>query len=433
VALAISAAVKLILLAVLLVACGSDPDPAGADGGPLPEPGTPILERASRGTHACQVVDAPAEVAGNTSGSAIAEVGDAPLVARASWGLVGDDEYRSILAVTPATFSPMGLGAEAYRTTALESLRLPALAAAGDGALLAWVEGDQSSRLMLARLDAGGDLVGSEAPLAEANGAVAVAIASDGSGARVAWIDSALHVQLVGADGAPAGDPVTLRTAPMNAAALAPTGDGGTAVVWTEMQSEAGAYLALLDAGGAVTAGPWRISGALPDYTFVGAPAVIAIGDELLVAWTEQYWREDIDGDPETWDPEGHAVVRVARVAGDGTQVMALERLQSSEDEIIHIQPAFVAVDDGAVALSWSRGTFIPVCAGCVSDNTRRLVLLEPRDLVPLGEPVEMEGVTGFSTAAMIRSGGDLVHLLGLDYHAISNVALARTRCGPAS
>jgi hypothetical protein len=420
-------------LAVLLAACGSDPDPAGPDGGtdPIPQPGTPILERTSRGTHACHVLDAPDEVAGNTAGSAIALVGDTPLVARASWGLVGDDEYRSILAVAPATFSPMALGEEAFRTTALESLRLPAMAATGEGALLAWVEGDADPHLMLGRLDAAGAIVGSPSPIAATSGAVSVAMAADGS--SVQWIDAALHVQRIAGDGTPRGDAVTVRTAPVNGGALASTGDGGTAVVWTEIQPEAGVYLAMLDAAGAVTVGPWRISGALPDDTMVGGPAVIATGDQLLVAWTEQYYREDTDGDPDTWDPDGHAVVRVARVAGDGSEVIALERLQSSEDEIIHIQPAFIAIDEGAVALSWSRGTFIPVCAGCVSDNRRRLVLLEPHDLVPLGEVVEMEGVTGFSTATMIAAGADLVHLLGLDYHAISNVALARTTCGPAS
>lgn len=430
--------VKLALALVLAsTACGSDPDrdPGGPDGGtdPIPEPGTPIVERPSRDTHACEVVDAPDEVAGDTHGSAIAQVGDAPLVVRAGWGLVGDDDYRAILAVTPASFSPMALGAEAYRTTAPDTLRLPALAAAGDGALLAWVAGDWNQQLMLARLDAAGDIVGSAAPLADADGAVSVAIASDEASSRVLWVDSALHVQRVGSDGAPHGDAVTVRTAPMSGAALAPAADGGTIVVWTELQEEAGAYLALLDGDGALTAGPLRVSGALPEFTFVDAPSVITAGDELLVAWGEHYWREDIDGDPGTWDPDGHAVIRVARVSGDGGRVLALERLQANEDEIIHIQPALTAIDDGVVALSWSRGTFIPVCAGCVSDNTRRLLLLEPHDLVPLGAVVEMEGVTGFSTAAMIASAGHLVHLLGLDYHAISNVALARTRCGPAS
>jgi len=433
------AGVKLALaLALALVACGSDadPDPGEADGGTdpdLPPPGTPILERASRDTHSCEVVDQPAEVAGDTHGSAIAQVGDGPLVVRAGWGLVGDDDYRAILAVTPATFSPMALGAEAYRTTAPDTLRLPALAAAGDGALLAWIAGDWNQKLMVARLDAAGHIVGSAAPLADADGAVSVAIDSDEASGRVLWADAALHLQRVTSDGAPRGDAVTIRTAPMSGAVLAPGADGGTVVVWTELEADAGVYLALLDGDGALTAGPLRVSGALPEFTFVAAPAVIAAGDELLVAWSEAYWREDVDGDPGTWDPDGHSVVRVARVSGDGRRVLALERLQAIEDEIIHIQPAFTTIDDGVVALSWSRGTFIAVCAGCVSDNTRRLVLLDPHDLVPLGAVVEMEGVTGFSTAAMIASAGHLVHLLGLDYHAISNVALARTRCGPAS
>jgi hypothetical protein len=439
VSLAMRGGVKLapVLALALSLACGGDDDPSRPDGGsnPLPEPGTPILERTSLATHECQVLNEPDEVAGNTLGSAIAPVGETSLVARASFGPTGNgDEYAFILAVAPASFSPMGLGDEAYRTTALELMRLPALTAAGDGALLAWVAGDQGARIMLAALDAAGDVVDPAAPIAEtgaAFGVVALALASAGSTVRILWADSSLHVQLAGVDGALRGDAVTVRTAPMTGAALAPAGEDGTAVVWTESQEDAGVYLALLDGDGAVTAGPLNVSGGLPELTFVDAPAVIAAGDDLLVAWSEHYLDEDQDGDPGTWDPEGNAVIRVARVAADAQRVLALERLQAPEKEIIHIQPAFAAIDDGAVALSWSRGTIIYVCGGCVSDNKRRLVLIEPRDLVPLGDVVEMEGETGFSTAAMIRSAGDLVHLLGLDYHAISNVALARTHCAP--
>lgn len=424
----------LALSVTLVLACGGDADPSGPDGGdgPIPEPGTPILERESPGTHQCEVLDEPAEVAGNTLGSAIAMVGDRPLVARASFGLVGDGEYRSILGVTPASFSPMALGAEAYRTTAVAVLRLPALTAAGDGAALAWVEGDQSERVVLARLDGAGDIVGSAAPIAEADGAVvALSVAATGSGTQVLWVDSALHVQAFGGDGQPLGDAALVRTAPMNGALLAPAGDG-TVAVWTQREEDAGVYLALLDPSGAVTAGPLRVSPELPELTFVDAPAVVAAGDELVVAWSEHFWQEDTDGDPGTFDPHGHASIRVARVDRAGSRVLAFERLQAVEEEIIHIHPALTAVDD-AVALSWSRGTFIPVCGGCISDNTRHLVLLEPRDLVPLGEVVEMVGVTGFSSATMIAAGGDLAHLLGLDYHAISNLALARTTCSPSS
>ena len=421
-------------LALLLAGCGSgDRDPSVPDGGTdLPPEGTPILERESRASHACQVLDEPAEVAGSILGAAIAEVGGAPLVARASYGPIGGDDYSFILGVTPATFSPLGLGDEAFRITAPGSLRQPALAAAGDGAVLAWVEGDQDQRLLRARLDASGQIVGSAATLAEADAyVVALSVASAGSATQVLWIDSALRVQAFDGDGEPLSDATAVRTAPMTGGVLAPAGDG-TVAVWTEREADAGVYLALLDRSGAVTAGPLRVSGPLPELTWVDAPSVIAAGDELLVAWSEHFRDDDVDGNPGSFDPRGHSEIRVARVSGDGERVLALERLQAPEEEIINIHPALTAID-GAVALSWSRGTFIAVCGGCISDNTRRLVLLDPGDLVPLADLVEMVGPSGFSAAAMIASSGDLAHLLGLDYHAISTTALARTTCTRAN
>ncbi|HUS68815.1 MAG TPA: hypothetical protein VMZ28_29970 [Kofleriaceae bacterium] len=418
-------------LALLLAACGGgdDDEPGGPDGGgddpSIPEPGTPILDRESPGTHACEVLDAPAEVAGSTLGAAIAVVDGAPLVARTSYGPLGDDEFGHILGVTPASFSPMGLGEEAYRKTQLATLRLPALAASGDGAVLAWAEGDyqEDQSIFLARLDAAGDVIG--APQSITAGGTVVTVAA--TAGQVAWVDDALHVQPLD-DGAPDGDASLVRTARMNGAALAPAGDG-LALVWTEVEGDPGVHLALLDASGAVTAGPLRVSGALPELTFVDAPAVIAAGDELLVAWSEHFWDEDTDGHPETFDPRGHSIIRVARVSGDGERVLAFEGVQAVEDDIIHLHPAFAAQEGGAVALSWSRGTFIPVCGGCISDNTRLMIVLEPHDLVPLSGPIEMEGPSGFSSATMTAVGDDLVHLLGLDYHAISTTALARTRC----
>lgn len=418
-------------LALLLAACGGggDDDGAGPDAGDdpsIPDPGTPILDRESPGTHACEVLDAPAEVAGSTLGAAIAAVDGAPLVARTSYGPLGDDEFGHILGVTPASFSPMGLGDEAYRKTQLATLRVPALAASGDGAVLAWAEGDyqEVQNIFVARLDAAGDVVGAPQSIAASGPVVTVAATAE----QVAWVDDALRVQRLDADGAPAGDVALVRTATIGGAAMAPI-EGGTAIAWTQPQEDGGTYLALLDDSGAVTAGPLRVSGALPELTFVDAPAVIAAGDELVVAWSEHLWDEDPDGHPETFDPRGHSIIRVARVSGDGERVLAFEGLQAVEDDIIHLHPAFAAQEGGAVALSWSRGTFIPVCGGCISDNIRHMIVLEPHDLVPLSEPIEMEGPSGFSSATMVAVGDDVAHLLGLDYHAISTTALARTTC----
>lgn len=419
-----------VILAVIAAACGGEAEPSGPDGGgdPTPEPGTPILERESLDSHACEVLDEPAEVVGNTLGSSIALAGGAPLVARASYGPVGDDEYGHILAVTPVTFDPMGIGDEAFRTTALGLLRLPALTAAGDGAALAWAEGDPDQHIMVARLDATGDVVGSAASIAQTDGfAVSISTAATSSGTQVLWADSALHLQSFDSDGAPLGEPTLVRAAPVSGAVLAPAGDG-TVAVWSELEEDAGVYLARLDAAGAITAGPLRVSGALPEHTWADFPAVGVVDDEILVAWSERFWRDDTDGNLSTFDPVGHATIRVARVDGDGERVLAFERLQAVEEEMIHIHPALTVLDD-AVALSWSRGTFIPVCGGCISDNTRHLVLLDPGDLVPRSDVLEMVGVSGFSSATMIATGTDLAHVLGLDYHAISTLALARTTC----
>ena len=250
---------------------------------------------------------------------------------------------------------------------------------------------------------------------------------ASGSSTQIVWFDSALRVRLSAATGLRKARPPRSAPPPRPAPPWRAT-DGGTVVVWTEGEPDAGVYLALLDAAGAVTAGPLQVSAALPAHTFVDLPAVVAVEGELLVAWREHLWEEDPDGDPGTWDPRGHAVIKVARVDGGGERVLARERLQAVEEEIVHLQPALVALD-GAVALSWSRGMFISVCGGCISDYKRRLVLLEPRELVPLGEVIEMVGVTGFSRATMIEVAGDLAHVLGLDYHAINNLALARTTC----
>jgi hypothetical protein len=50
-------------------------------------------------------------------------------------------------------------------------------------------------------------------------------------------------------------------------------------------------------------------------------------------------------------------------------------------------------------------------------------------DLVPLGDVVEIIGPSGFSTADQAGNGGEIAFVLGVDYHAISNLAVARIHC----
>lgn len=411
-------------LACLLVACGDD-DGAGpfvGDDPSIPQPGTPILDRDSTKTYACEVLDAPVEIAGGSQNVAIAAVNGAPLVAHSGWETLEGGESTSVLAVTPATFSPPGLGDEIYRTTSSDVLYSQDLAAFDGGALLAWaVSGEVEQRIMLVKLDSAGDAVGAPVAVAPMSSGLPLQIVAWENGAQL-LSGQTLHV--INGQGAPVADTVALTDARISGAALARI-DGGTAAVWTTFEGDIGVYLDLLDESGAVANGPLRISHRLPAYTSVSSPAVIAADDEILVAWTEAF-RQEFEEGKGAW---GHSIVRVARVSGDGERVLAFESLQAVEEGIIHLQPAFVALGD-AVLLTWSRGTFIPICGGCRADNTRRLIVLEPHDLVSRSESIEMEGeITGFSDADMAEVGDVLVHLLTLDFHALSSLALARTRC----
>ena len=138
-------------VAFLLFACGDDDggrsDPDGGNQ-PDPETGTPILERTSLAPTRARSPSSRTRWRATRSGRRSRWSTARPLVARASFGPIGGDDYGSILAVMPASFAPVGLGDEAYRTTALEPLRFPAMAASGDGAAIAWVAGDQSDRVV---------------------------------------------------------------------------------------------------------------------------------------------------------------------------------------------------------------------------------------------------------------------------------------------
>ncbi len=164
-------------------------------------------------------------------------------------------------------------------------------------------------------------------------------------------------------------------------------------------------------AGRARSASSWRddCSGARRAIQFT-----TVIGDELVVAWTESYRSDDYD------DPEGgYALVRLARVSGDGELLGPPERLQAAEAGIVSALSSLLLMD-GAIAIAWSRETFIPACGGCISDATIRVILLDPVDLVPVSDAVELVGPSGLKSAPMVGADdGDVAFFLTVDYHAL--------------
>jgi hypothetical protein len=304
----------------------------------------------------------------------------------------------------------------------------PALIAGDDSLGLSWVASSATQAgqvLRFAVLDGEGELAGGPVTVDGADNDVSIlthAQAVTDDGFALLWSDdAALRFVALDESGAAAGQPVVVRSAQVLSARLVRHGDG-FAAVWIE---ESGLHLGLLDGGGAPRAEPELLAGPGREGTSLAEPFVAVVGDELVVAWTESYRSDDYN------DPEGgHALVRLARVGGGGELLGPIERLQAAEDGIVSALSSLLPMDGATLAVAWSRETYIPICGGCVSDATIRVILLDPVDLVPVSDVVELVGPSGIKGAPMVGSDdGAVAFFLTVDYHALVDLAAAAIRC----
>ena len=106
-------------------------------------------------------------------------------------------------------------------------------------------------------------------------------------------------------------------------------------------------------------------------------------------------------------------------------------RLQDPEPGIVNVNPTVLPVP-GGIALSWARGDFIAICGGCITDYRMHLVLLDPTDLAPVSNFVEVEGPAGLRSAPITSVDGTAIaYLLAIDRHARFDLAAAMVRCEP--
>ena len=111
----------------------------------------------------------------------------------------------------------------------------------------------------------------------------------------------------------------------------------------------------------------------------------------------------------------------------------SVRRVQAAEPTIVNVNPTLWS-GPGALALSWSRGHYINVCGGCVTDNTMQFVALDPADLAPISDVVEITADAGLRSAPIVSADGDdFAYLMAIDRHATFDLASALVRCGPAS
>lgn len=395
----------------------------GGDGEPEPpDEGPPILDRAPRLGHTCAVESDVAVVAQNRgrTGIALARAAGRTFAASATSAI----EAQVGLVVSELLFDPVELAPPAHDVLGSEFPRLPALVAR-DGALgLSWIDSSTDAdgqQLSFAVLDSAGELTAGPTAVTT-DGAIlfhAAAAGADGF-ALLLRDDGGLRFLQLDDNGAPVGEPVQISTGDTSSAHLARHRDG-FAAAWVE---NGGVHLAVLDRSGTPLGQLALLSAAPREGEALRDPFVAAAGDELVVAWTESHRKE------EGFDPlDGRAVVRLARVNGNGDPLGPAERLQDPEDGIESVLSSLLPVD-GALAVAWSRGTYIPICGGCVSDSTMRFVLLDPVDRVPVSDQVELIGPSGLAGAPMVGGeGGDVDFFLTVDYHALADLAAAKIGC----
>lgn len=410
------------LFLITLAACGGS---SGSSESEPPEEGTPVLDRSPRPSHAC-AIDREAAVVSESEQQGVGALGRTEEGYFAARSGSDPDTFESIIAVSELGFDPVELAPPQVQMPGAGFLARPALVA-GDGTLgLSWINDAATTagnELRFAVLDGAGELVTDTVTITGAEeGMIRThAQAARADGFAILWSgDVGLRFLALDESGEAAGDPVTVRSGEVIFARLVRFSDG-FAAVWIE---ESGVHLALLDDGGAPRIEPERLAGPGSEGTYLTDPFVVAVDDELVVAWTERYASTDHD------DPMGgHALVRLARVSGDGELLGSVERLQAAEDGIVSAFSSLLPID-GTVAVAWSRETYIPICSGCISDATIRFILLDPVDLVPVSDPVELVGPSGLKSAPMVGAdNGDVAFFLTVDYHALADLAAAKIRC----
>jgi hypothetical protein len=153
--------------------------------------------------------------------------------------------------------------------------------------------------------------------------------------------------------------------------------------------------------------------------------ALLALGDDLLVGWVESQ-----PGDYQT-NSGAYAMVALAKVDADGDKIGEHALLQAPELEFNHVEPELFRYED-QVALTWSKGDHIYICAGCVPNHAVRLVLLDPVRMIPVSEVVEIDDDQGgILNRTAVTVGQDILTAFRIVYHVTSEAGLAAFRCTP--
>lgn len=290
---------------------------------------------------------------------------------------------------------------------------------------IVWAEaGTDLTQLMLAQLDAGGDIVTdahvvSAAPMAQNR----PTIVETTDGYALLWSElnqdqSALKFARLDAAGALVGTPKTLRQGNSVSAGTMIRVEESFAITYSEYTDKYRIFYLALDAEGT----PLRSGVPLGSNLMMDAD-LIQRGDRVLAAWSV------LQGG---YDTENMAInVRVGYFDRRGNPVGATYDLQKPVVHEQALEPRWVELGDD-LGLVWAKGGIIYICAGCIPDDHLEFVVLDGQTLAKVSNVVSVtnsESVGGLRRPQMAASGDDLLIVPSVTYHVSAEASSVTLSC----
>ena len=405
----------------------SSSDGGGTDSGGV-DP-TPILERDPEISHNCTESREITELPGTSA-------------SRAEGLFAVGDGYAIMLSGAALELSEVGLDGTLGGTQVLgaqfSNYRRPLATTADTGIAVVWTVPGVSEVLRFAVVGDDQQFVVEPTDVPETAGAhvIASTLVPTGAGGFALFYgvsdnggNTDLHRLMLNGSGNAIGNEVTIAAiGPTWGAAPAsgvPTAGGGQALAYSAGGFEGNeVFFVALDDVGTPRFAPSRISreasdGWSSDFGGTSRRNVIAIGDDYWVTYSE--------GQRNNEGMEDHATVALAVVDHEGDA--EVHTLQAPVDGIEHRWPSFIKIDDRP-ALTWTSGTIIWICAGCISDHDLNFVVLDPDLLVPASDVVTQQTMSnGIIAPLLAMHGPDILTAGSLDYHASTLAATGGLQC----
>jgi hypothetical protein len=441
------------------VGCGGSDGGGHRDAGLNNQNGTPVMNRPVAGTYQCTVTrdrttHAPRTWTGR---SALQPLVDGSIyLSRVEWetptsGWIGPNErafLSSRFEVDGSLGDPRSIPVDdANSVLALTS------APRGDGFALLWAD---EQALHFAAFDANNTLVIQPKAIASPaiDPGIQLSMAADRTGDGFAVALTERHQQnlapralFLDRDGNARGPLRALATtgalpyylpAPYVAAAAS-----GYAFVWNDPVGKSGRILFMkTDTSGTETVPPRAISSIDDAAVSVGlggfgfertGPRIVEMNGSFVAAWSEG--REGRTA-PGGYSPTegGGAVVRLTRLDSEGHPT-ASAFMRAHQDDVDEVEPVLTPWGD-ALAVSWSRGTHIYMCGGCVPDHRIDVVLIDPNSFDPLSQVATITNGGGRTAGGLLRkqaalANSSLLVLYDLTFHTWTVPGSLAVTCTP--